>query len=172
MNFRGTQKRSRVESVIDITALVDVVFLLIIFLLVTTTFKKKEHAFPLDLPTASESEILVETTIDRTTVYVTAAGRLYFFDAESAAPTPTTEDPISKTDLEERLRALVERNRDAEVSIQAEKDARYQDVIDIVSLCYKVGLQRVLFPYEHQEPEGAPASPPTPAPPAPESPAE
>ena len=59
MNFKSGGGTRRIEAVVDITPLVDVVFLLIIFLLITTTFKKKEHAFSLDLPTATEKELIV-----------------------------------------------------------------------------------------------------------------
>lgn len=44
----------------DITPLVDVVFILLIFFIVSTVFKKDELALMLDLPSVSESAVEVE----------------------------------------------------------------------------------------------------------------
>ena len=53
MNFRSRQ--SDVESEINLTPLIDVVFLLLIFFMVTTTFSK-EAQIKLQLPEATSAE--------------------------------------------------------------------------------------------------------------------
>jgi biopolymer transport protein ExbD len=50
------KKRSREASTIDLTPLIDVVFLLLIFFMVSTVFKKEELALILNLPTGETSE--------------------------------------------------------------------------------------------------------------------
>ena len=50
------KRRSRETATPDITPLIDVVFLLLIFFMVSTVFKKDELALLLDLPTVSEGE--------------------------------------------------------------------------------------------------------------------
>lgn len=50
------KKRSRESALPDITPLIDVVFLLLIFFMVTTVFKKDEFALLLNLPTVKEGE--------------------------------------------------------------------------------------------------------------------
>ena len=50
------RKRSREASTIDLTPLIDVVFLLLIFFMVSTVFKKEELALILNLPTGETSE--------------------------------------------------------------------------------------------------------------------
>ena len=154
MNFRGRSADRRLESVIDITSLVDVVFLLIIFLLVTTTFKRREHAFVLDLPTATHTDLVVRT--DRTTVYVSQKGELFYLevpaegeeDAAAAEPTEVGE-AMSQEDLEKRLRALAERQPNVELSVRAQKDAPYRHIVGVLELCRKVGIRNVLLPAEY-----------------------
>ena len=50
------KKRSREASTIDLTPLIDVVFLLLIFFMVSTVFKKEELALILNLPTGESSD--------------------------------------------------------------------------------------------------------------------
>lgn len=47
-----SRKRSRENPTFDLTPLIDVVFLLLIFFMVTTVFKKDESILELNLPTA------------------------------------------------------------------------------------------------------------------------
>ncbi|MBM4356184.1 MAG: biopolymer transporter ExbD, partial [Deltaproteobacteria bacterium] len=54
MNLRRGLKRRGVGAAIDITPLVDVVFNLLIFLLVSTTFKSQEQAFSIVLPVGDQ----------------------------------------------------------------------------------------------------------------------
>jgi biopolymer transport protein ExbD len=50
------KRRSRETATPDITPLIDVVFLLLIFFMVSTVFKKDELALILDLPTVTEGD--------------------------------------------------------------------------------------------------------------------
>ncbi len=61
MNFRKAKKGSKALVTLDMTALIDVVFLLLIFLLVTTTFRRDEHAFVIDLVNSSSEQVTVTT---------------------------------------------------------------------------------------------------------------
>ncbi len=49
-------KRGRESQTPDITPLIDVVFLLLIFFMVSTVFKKNEHVLALNLPPAKSGE--------------------------------------------------------------------------------------------------------------------
>jgi len=56
------QRRSRIiESALDMTPLIDVVFLLVIFLLISTAFKKPKYAIEVNEPTTGSSEYRVDT---------------------------------------------------------------------------------------------------------------
>ncbi len=172
MNFRSTGgRRGRVETTIDITSLVDVVFLLLIFLLVTTTFKREEHAFPVELPTSSVKQVTITT--DKTTIFITKDGELHLLTvpADAAPGHPAgagAANKVTEEELKQRLAELHERRPDAPVAIRAEQETRYQKMIDVVALVESAGFSNLFFPYELDGSGGVapqPAPAPAPAPP-------
>jgi biopolymer transport protein ExbD len=151
MNFRAGGRRRRFDVVIDITSLVDVVFQLLIFLVITTTYKKDEHAFAIDLPTATETDLIVSVQEDRPTVFIGREGELFFLslpDEADPAALAAAGQPITAEQLEERLRALAAARPDVELSVKAQLDTPYQRFIDVMNLARKVGLKNVILPYE------------------------
>jgi len=52
--------RRREQLTPDITPLIDIVFLLLIFFLVSTAFKKNESALPLQLPSSEASKQMIQ----------------------------------------------------------------------------------------------------------------
>ena len=161
MNFtKGRTRSRRAEVTLEITSLVDVVFLLIIFLLVTTTFKTHEFAFVIDLPTAGVKEVTVSS--DKTTVFITEKGDLYLLEIQADRPLDgQTLDPSQKVtpaQLEARLAGLQERRPDAAIAIRGERTTSYQAMMDVVSLLQKIGVKNIWFPYEF-DPRAAPPAP-------------
>jgi biopolymer transport protein ExbD len=150
LNFRRTRGRGRTAATIDITSLVDVVFLLLIFLLVTTTFKREEHAFPIELPTAGIEQVVV--TSDKTTIFVTATGALHLLmvpaDSGGGEADVAKTHQVSRAELITKLGALQSRRPDAPIGIRAEKDTSYQKMIDVVALVERAGFRNIWFPYE------------------------
>jgi biopolymer transport protein ExbD len=150
VRFRPTRGARRTTVAIDITSLVDVVFLLLIFLLVTTTFKREEHAFPIQLPTAGVETLVV--TSDKTTIFVTTAGEFHLLMVP--LDTPEGSDGLARTrrmsreELATQLAALHARRPETPISIRAEKDTRYQKMIDVVALVERAGFRNIWFPYE------------------------
>lgn len=69
MNFR---RRTRVETDINLTPLIDVVFLLLIFFMVSTTFTR-ETQLKVDLPESASGEH-VETSAQQIEVLISATG--------------------------------------------------------------------------------------------------
>lgn len=150
--FRTRQRRrSKAKAAVDITALLDVTFNLIIFLVVTTNFHKDEHAFVIELPTASNENVQVST--DKTTVYVTRAGDFFLLrvDKDSPQTAPVAVDPTQKLTRDAllgELKALYERDKELPIAVRGEKDASYQTLMDVVSAIQEVGFKSVWFPYE------------------------
>lgn len=158
MNFRSSRKRGRrAEATLEVTSLVDVVFLLIIFLLVTTTFKQNEYAFVIDLPTSGVKEVTVSS--DKTTVFITKDGDMYLLEVPADRPVDAasvdTSKRVSQKELEARLRELRERRPDASIAIRGERTTSYQSMMDVVSVLQDIGFQHIWFPYEFNG-EGAP----------------
>ena len=153
MNFRPERGRRRVAAAIDITSLVDVVFLLLIFLLITTTFKRDEYAFPLELPTSGVTEFSVKA--DKTTVFITRDGNLHLLmipaDSPAEAEDLATARKVTQEELVEELDRLHDRRPDAAIAIRGEKETRYQRMIDVVAIVEHAGFRNIWFPYELEQ---------------------
>jgi len=151
---RQRRSNKRAKLVVDITALLDVTFNLIIFLVVTTNIAKDEHAFIIELPTASNENVQVAT--DKTTVYVTRTGDFYLLrvSADEPTATPVNINPnqkLTRDALIAEMKALHAKNPELPIAVRGEKDASYQTLMDVVSAIQEVGFKSVWFPYELQQ---------------------
>ncbi|MBM4372731.1 MAG: biopolymer transporter ExbD [Deltaproteobacteria bacterium] len=150
MNLRRAARRSEIG--IDITPVVDVVFILLIFLLISTTFRTREHAFTIVLPRATETRSVV--TAKRPTVYVTREGEIFLYVPSSEQGDAVEGVPIRSLDeLEVRLERLREGNPQVGVSVKADSTTEYQRIMDVVNQCYRSGIERVFFPFRPAAPE-------------------
>jgi biopolymer transport protein ExbD len=147
---RRLRRKPRTQTVIDITSLLDVVFLLIIFLIVTTTFRKSEHAFVVELPTSGTE--VVEVTTDKTTVYVNRQGQFFLIEQVGDGPdvdaAPGADQKLTRPELEARLKALHAVKPDLAIAVRGEKDASYQTLMDVVGALQGVGFKSIYLPYE------------------------
>lgn len=130
MNFR---RRRRDEAGVDLTPLIDVVFLLLIFFMVSTTFIR-ETQLKIDLPEASGElqeieEDIIEITVDRRGDY------------------SVNQQILVNNELDTLLRALRERLGEREptirVIITADANAAHADVVRAMDAAGRVGLSRV-----------------------------
>ena len=152
MNFRRRASRGRLATTIDITSLVDVVFLLLIFLLVTTTFKREDHALSIELPTAGVEQ--TATTVDKTTVVVSREGQLQLLQATSGSVDGAADAvDVDRDELLKRLKAIHKGNPEAPIAIRAARDTRYQSMIDVVAIIERAGFRNIYFPYELEQSE-------------------
>lgn len=148
MNLRRGLKRRGVGAAIDITPLVDVVFNLLIFLLVSTTFKSQEQAFSIVLPVGDQKTEV--TKVRRPTVFVTKGGEFVLYE-----PGGERQEPVAGTrflsvqQLSTALERLARRSgTDTAVNIKGDASASYQRILDVVNECRRHGLNRVFFPYK------------------------
>ena len=146
MNFRKSHKGKKVPVALDMTALIDVVFLLLIFLLVTTTFRRDEHAFVIDLVNSSSQQVTVAA--DKTTVFIAPDGSLHLLDVAGATPTGAA---LSFPELQARLEELRKARPDESLVIRGAKTAEYQRVVDVLTMIRDLGFADVSFAYEKEE---------------------
>ena len=127
-----TIKRSSAISSLSITPLIDVVFLLLIFFMVSTTFQK-ESEISLQLPRASEAASPSE--VDNIEVVINAAGRFYVNDQE-----------LVKSDaesLQAALYKLIDGNRDIPLTIRADAQTPHQAVVTAMGAAGQLGMLRM-----------------------------
>ena len=140
MKFR---RRRQDDVGVDLTPLIDVVFLLLIFFMVSTTFIR-ETQLKIALPEASGElqeieEDLIEITIDRAGDYA-VNGRL-----------------LVNHELDTLMRALrevlAERDHATRVVVTADATAQHQAVVRAMDAAGRVGLTRVSITTRQPEAE-------------------
>ncbi len=111
----------------DLTALIDVVFILLIFFMVSSVFKKEELALQLALPTSDASQLEVEIkqiNIELSLTKIAFGGvKVDFKSLESAL------SKITK--------------KDKPIIIRIDKDVPYERVIKILNLLQKYSLNNL-----------------------------
>jgi len=127
------QRRRREDAGVDLTPLIDVVFLLLIFFMVSTTFIR-ETQLKIDLPEASGElqeveEDVVEITVDRLGDY--AVNDRLLVNSDAATLIRALDEVLSQ------------RESDVRVIITADANATHQAVVRAMDAAGKVGLSRI-----------------------------
>jgi len=116
--------KRRIGITIDMTPMVDVAFLLLIFFMTTTSFKPPERV-GVTLP-GSKSEIHVPET-NTIVLTVNTAGEVFISD-ENLSQTVQVE----KVDLVKAILTWRAKNPAAVVVVKGDKDVNYGDVADVM----------------------------------------
>lgn len=127
------ERRTRRRPTINITSLIDVMFLLIIFFTVSSTFRQ-DFGVEIDLPTASTAE---RTEAPLYAIRVTDQGDTYFGGAL-----------VTKQELRAQLEALFHEDAEAKVVLEADRAADFGRVIDVIDTARQVGGERLIIPTE------------------------
>lgn len=117
------------RGAVDITALVDLVFLLIIFFLLSTTFIVSP-GIRIDLPEASSQRIHKESK--EITLSVDQAGLVYF-----------NKDRVGPEALASRLGATADDDSDTTVVLKGDRNAKFGGIVDVLDTVKKSGLHRI-----------------------------
>ncbi len=134
MNFRPEAHKRRASTVIDMTALVDVVFQLLIFFLLTSNYvaqtaQSSATAIDLELP---ESDLQAENLpVEELTISIDAAGTIFVND----------EAITSRDELTQRLVEAAAHNPNTIVFLRGDRDVSYGRIAEIISLCRMTRLK-------------------------------
>jgi biopolymer transport protein ExbD len=139
MNLR--RQRPEEPNLIDLAPLIDVVFILLIFFMVSTTFSRQSE-IEVNLPEASAEQR--EEQPESLEVSVDVQGR-YFIDGK-----PLIDDTLET--LVNALRKESQGRRDLPLMISADGKAPHQAVISVMDAARQVGLVRISFATQ-QSPE-------------------
>ena len=117
---------------IQMSALIDIVFLLLLFYAVTTTFVSDER-LKLKLPEAETAEDAGVSRDERPPeVKVAADGTIWIDDRI-----------IPESQLKDRIRQLVERAPDDGIILKGDKDADYGVVVHVLDVARSVGAKGI-----------------------------
>ncbi len=130
------------EPELDISPLIDVAFLLLIYFLVTTTLQKSEADLSLTLPGVEKSDSK-EVKIDQMLVQISEDGSVIVND-EVADSDPNDRILPNLTDRLSRYSASAQiANTETQVIIDCDPEAVGQRFIDVLNVCAKANIKNV-----------------------------
>ena len=125
-------KRSNEDKLeIGMSSLIDCVFLLLIFFLVTTIAKKENRDIDIDLPVSTSS---LDVPPDNDTMVVGInKEKMLFYNGR----------PVTVSELHQILLELSEENQDRRIRVDCDKAVAFSRVVEVLDLCSFRGLHNV-----------------------------
>lgn len=122
----GFRRRVIESPRVDLTPMIDVVFLLLIFFMISTTFIEKPGLL-IDLPESSIQQL--NSDEKEVQVYLTAKGEIYL-----------QRQPVSFDELTDTLSTYRSAAKQMTFMLMADKDALHGRVIELMDLAKSVGF--------------------------------
>ena len=115
---------------VDLTPIIDMVFLLLIFFLVATTFHQTEREMKIALPVANSSapisvalrEIIINVRADGTIIVNGGA--------------------MADEQLQDLIETAVKANPQQKVTVRGDREAGYGSVVRALDICKRAGIQQ------------------------------
>ncbi len=125
------KRKKRTDNIdIPVTPLIDIVFLLLIYFLLTSHFIKQQF-IKVDLPESKTKSNYVEKKL--LTISITKEGSIYL-DGK----------PIERNKLKEAL-SLAKREGIEQIIIEADRNARVQILVSVMDLVKASGFEKVML---------------------------
>lgn len=123
------ERKIRRKSRVDIIPMIDVLFFLLVFFMLFTTFKTTPFGLQIELPKAVTSQ---PQRTEAFIVHITSDGSFFL-----------KNDVISAEQLEVKIRHEIEANPDLPVIIKADKNTPYRFVVKVMDIARKAGAYRL-----------------------------
>ncbi len=127
MDFR---EKKRSVRILNVTSLVDVLFILIIFFLLSTTFIEQPN-IKLELPKATHAE---KSAVEPTVLVSVGAGGEIFIN----------KDRVARGELEGKLKAALATVPDKVLVMRADKKVPYGVVVLVMDAAKGVGFRKIV----------------------------
>lgn len=124
----------RPDPLIDVSPMIDIVFQLVLFFMVSTTFISSP-GIQVDLPRASSEVVLSEK--QDVEVWMTLQGAVYVDD-----------EPVDEPELRQRLRRAAERDPNTLVILKADAGVTHGRVVTVMDMARALGLSRLAIATE------------------------
>ena len=113
---------------VQLTSMMDCIFLMLIFFLVSSQLKKVEKELPIELPRANTTRD-VKSTPDLITVSVNAKGELF-----------VNSKPVGDAGLKNALANAAKENPDRRIRINGDVFAPFRSIVQVLDTCQGEGL--------------------------------
>lgn len=133
MKLNRIKRRGKGNLVLELTPLIDVVFLLLIFFMVATTFEDINSGIKIDLPQSTIKEIKdikeIQVAINKNKDIV-----LNFKDGPKKQ-----QVKVAKANLKKELTDMLNKSQERNVLISADKNIDYGYIVDIMTISKEAG---------------------------------
>lgn len=133
MNF---SRARRVEPAVDVTPLIDIIFQLVLFFMVSTTFVTAP-GIEVDLPRSSADSILREQ--DDLSIWIAADGAVYVDDR-----------PVDFAGLQAAMDAAAQKNPGTLIMLKADREVDHGRVVAVMDAARNRGLTQLAIATEVQ----------------------
>ena len=123
-------RRKRIDAGIDMTPLIDVVFQLLIFLMVSSQFTRPEQA--IELPKTPGESSLVTPSPDKVTVSLAENGDIF-----------VNKELVALGDLHARLSSWPAGGKPKRIEIRGDRDGRYGRFVEVIEIVSQAGFDDV-----------------------------
>ena len=137
MKKRRVHEALIADEEINLVSLIDCVFLLLIFFMVTTVFIQVK-GLTVDLPGAADQQEEQQKKKD-VNIHVSASGE-YTVGGVS----------VSASGLASAIKGAMDENNNRDVIIQGDPDAKHKDVVYVMDMAYSVGAEGMAFAIEQE----------------------
>ena len=127
--MRFKTETSQGGELINISSMIDVLFILIIFFMITTTFKEEEVDHLVKLPTDKRNQSLTQSKGNLIKVNIREQGEYIVMGAQM------TEEQLSTWMKDE-----IERKPELKVMIRCDKESKHLHLANVMSICRHVGV--------------------------------
>lgn len=119
------------EPTLNLTPMIDIVLLLVIFFMVGTQFTEAERQYDISLPTVTEARPLTSAP-DELVVNVSSSGDVFLGEAK-----------LTLEVLQAQLEAARKRYAGQAVVIRGDREIPYQTVMTLLNVCQKSGINNI-----------------------------
>jgi len=123
------RQKKRSDFLVDITPLVDVVFLMLIFFMVSTSFSVSS-SLKLDLP--SSKATAQQQEVKKVSISINAKGQMFVQD-----------EPVEDADLRKRILNISRGDPNMRVVLRADSDARHKRVVFVLDTLRGLEMSKI-----------------------------
>lgn len=136
MRVQKIKRRNRSNLILELTPLIDVVFLLLIFFMVATTFEDVSSGIKIELP---ESTIQEVSEVKEIQVVIDSDSAIYLSVKEINGE--KTNAKVSLENLQEELAGKMLNSKEKNVIITADKNLDYGFIVKVMTLAKEAGAK-------------------------------
>lgn len=135
------QTRQLEPAAMQLAPMIDIVFLLLIFFIVTWQFSRSETEMKISVPSSQEGadpkRVLGEIIVNvRVTGEVVVEGQV-----------------MTQAQLKQKLSAIAKQHQNQPVRLRGDSKAEYQTIVEVIDTCQKAGIWNISFATQRKKPE-------------------